>query len=543
LHHPLVDVVVPAELAPGEALAQRLARHPDQDILLVESRAALREGAQARLAACARQEASIATVSAFSAGGPFAYCAPAAADELDAHFANENVGMSIEIPEAVPPCVYITRRALDECGPLEAWDAAALASFCARASATGFVHVLCGSVRSEGTPSWPLPEGDAWEAFARRATDTPLRRRVDLARLRASPRPRVLFVTHQWGGGVQLHVNDLARLLANDCEVLVLSPGVEDLVSLQWLREGERLQAWFDAASEWDACRDLLRAIGIARVHFHHVHGLRREALELPKELGVPYDVTLHDHFAICPQYHLADENGRYCGEPDAAGCGTCLAKRPAQWGLDIAGWRGLFERLLREADRVIAPSSDIGTRIQRYFPDVRPQVWPHPELRLDAPRVHKVVILGGLSAIKGMDLFEACVRDAQARALPLYFEVLGHISRPLDVGRDAPVRISGSYGESQIATLVEIARPDAFLFLSQVPETFSYTLSMAMRASKPIVATSMGAFTERLRAYPSAALVAPDASAGSVNDALMRLLQAPAKAPERPLAMSAGRA
>jgi glycosyltransferase involved in cell wall biosynthesis len=540
LHHPLVDVVVPEELAPGESFAQRLLRHPDQDVLIAQSRAALREGAMERLATCARQEASVATVSAFSKGGRFAYRAPGPADELDAHFARENAGMSVEIPEAEPPCVYITRRAMNECGPLDAWDPETLSSFCARASAIGLVHLLCGALRCDDVPAWAPSETEAWRSFTQRATDTPLRRRVDLARLRASPRPRVLFVTHRWGGGVQLHVNDLAQLLANDCEIVVLSPGVAGSIHVQWLREGEGLQAWFDASSEWGACRELLRAIGIARVHFHHVHALPREALELPRDLGVPYDVTLHDHFAICPQYHLADEAGRYCGEPDAAGCGACLAKRPAQWGLDIAAWRTLFHGLLRQADRVIAPSSDIGTRMQRYFPDVQPQVWPHPELRLDAPRVLKILILGGLSAIKGMDLFEACVRDAQARGLPLYFEVLGHISRPLQVERDAPVRISGSYTETHLATLVEIERPDAFLFLSQVPETFSYTLSVAMRTGKPIVATQMGAFAERLRGYPAAALVAHDAHADALNDALLRLLETPAKTVLRPVAISA---
>ena len=509
-------------------------------MLVAGSRAALGVGAEDRLAACARQEASVATASTFSAGGPFAYCASGPAADLDAHFARENAGMSIEIPEAVPPCVYITRRAMNECGPLEAWDSDALSSFCARASGAGFVHVLCGAARSSEAPAWAPPQGDAWRSFAQRATDTPLRRRVDLARLRASPRPRLLFVTHRWGGGVQLHVNDLARLLENDCEVVVLSPGVPGSINVRWLREGESLQAWFDPSTEWAGVTDLLRAIGIARVHFHHVHALPREVLDLPGELGVPYDVTLHDHFAICPQYHLSDEAGRYCGEPDAAGCGACIAKRPAQWGLDIGAWRALFHGLLRGAGRVIAPSSDIATRMQRYFPDVQPQVWPHPELRLDALRVHKVLVLGGLSAIKGIDLFEACVRDAHARRLPLHFEVLGHISRPLRVERDAPVRIAGSYAEARLATLVELERPDAFLFLAQVPETYSYTLSVAMRTAKPIVATQMGAFTERLRGYPAATLVAADTSASAVNDALLRLVEPPAKATIQPIALSA---
>ena len=63
--------------------------------------------------------------------------------------------------------------------------------------------------------------------------------------------------------------------------------------------------------------------------------------LDLPGEVGVPYDCTLHDYYAICPQYHLNAEDGRYCGEPDALGCAACLARRPGQWGMDITAWRG----------------------------------------------------------------------------------------------------------------------------------------------------------------------------------------------------------
>ncbi len=538
---PQVDVVIPAELAPGESLSQRLARHPDRDAVIATARVSLDEGLVTRLAECARREPSVATVSVFSDAGVFAYCAPPTATGLEAHFARENARRSVEIPCAVPPCVYVTRRALAECKAPTAWDAASLAAFCASAAEIGLRHVLCGAAYVEGAPEAapdPTPE---WHDFARRAPDTPLRRRVDLARLRASPRPRILFVTHGLGGGIELHVNDLSRLLADDCEVVVLRPGIAGSLEVKWLRAGEGLQAWFDASTDWSACRELLRAVGFARVHFHHVHGLPSAVLELPNDLAVPYDVTLHDHFALCPQYHLADPSGRYCGEPDRAGCNACIEKRPAQWGLDITAWRELFHRLLRGAARVIAPSADIGSRVQRYFPGIQPQVWPHPEMRAESPRIHKVVVLGGLSAIKGMDLFEACVRDAQARALPLHFEVLGHIGRPLALERDAPVRISGSYSDELLGRLVALERPDAFLFLSQVPETYSYTLSVAMQTGKPIVSTSLGAFAERLRGYPAASLVAPEADAAQVNDTLLGLVRAPSAAIVRPIAISAG--
>ncbi len=549
-------MIIPAELSGGETLAQALARHPERDVVIVDSSVRLDAERLQRLAACARREPAVATVSAFSNAGPVAYPLVAPEGELDALFARENAGVALEVPCALPPCVFIARHALTECGGLDAWDPGALIAFCARASEAGLRHVLCaeayvaiGSAEArDRVAQWQAAlENDArlsgpWRDFAQRAPATPPRRRVDLARLRASRRPRILFITHDWGGGVARHVQDLAALLADDCEVLALQPAIAGKTSLRWLRDGETLAAWFDTSTEWDACRGLLQSLGVARVHIHHVHGLPKEALDLASDLGVPYDITLHDHFPVCPQYHLADPSGRYCGEPDAAGCTACLAKRPAQWGLDIGAWRALFNRVLRDAARVIVPSADIAARIQRYFPDVQPQVWPHPEMRMETPRLHKVVILGGLSAIKGMDLFEGCVRDAMARELPLHFQVLGHTSRPLEVARDAPVAVLGSYSDARLASLVALEHPDAFLFLSQVPETYSYTLSVAMQTGKPIVATQIGAFIERLRGYPVAGLVAHDASPRAVNDALLRLVR-PSAQPARTIAITAQRA
>jgi glycosyltransferase involved in cell wall biosynthesis len=257
--------------------------------------------------------------------------------------------------------------------------------------------------------------------------------------------------------------------------------------------------------------------------------------LELPDALGVPYDVTLHDHFPMCPQYHLSDESGRYCGEPDTAGCNACIAKRPAQWPLDIGAWRALFHDVLRRAERVIAPSADIGARIARYFPDVTPLEWPHPEMRPLPATVYKVALLGGVSAIKGALTLEACVRDASERGLPLHFHVIGHVDRPLKTWPAAPLTIGGSYPDEQLAPLVALERPDAFLFLSQVPETYSYTLSVAMHTGLPIVATRLGALPQRLAGYRSHALVAPDAPASAINDALLARL--------RPIAVTPGAA
>ena len=321
---------------------------------------------------------------------------------------------------------------------------------------------------------------------------------ADLERIARSPRPRILFVTHAFGGGVRRHIDELAACIAADAEVLLLQPAYGGRVALRWIRDGESLALWPDAASDWQALLALLRALRVGRVHFHHVHGFAMDVLQLPRELDCAYDVTLHDHFPLCPEYHLTDGDGRYCGgEP---GCRRCLQAGPAQWPLAIEQWRALFEVFLAGAGRVIAPSGDCAERVRRFLPSVSPVVWTHPRAPSPPPQAPlRVLVPGAISPAKGMALLEACVRDAAARRLPLHFRVLGYTAAPLPSWPALPFSLTGEFEEGRLPELLALERGDVVFFPAQCPETFSYTLSDALDSGLPIVATDLGALPERL--------------------------------------------
>ena len=350
-----------------------------------------------------------------------------------------------------------------------------------------------------------------------------------LRRLAASPRPKVVLVSHGWGGGVRRHVDELAAALAGRAEVLRLGPAGRDVVHLSAAHDGARFDAWFRYPGDRATLAALLRGAGVAWMHFHHVDGLPRETLELPADTGVPFDVTLHDAYPHCPQYHLDRGEGRYCGEPDDAGCDACLARRPAQWPLDIAGWRGAFGAWLAGAARIIAPSVDTAVRSRRHFPALPVVVHPHPEPRADFTRRSvRVGLIGKLTPDKGLDVVVACARDAEARGLPLAFRILGPVGAPLPPMRAGTIAMTGAYDEADLPALVAAEAPDVWLFPAQWPETWSYTLSAALATGRPIVATSLGAIRERLIGVERARIVAWDAPAGAWNDALLGLAAAP---------------
>jgi len=349
----------------------------------------------------------------------------------------------------------------------------------------------------------------------------------ELERLRGSALPRILFVSHGAAGGVARHIGELAQSVEDAAEVLLLQPaqGEHAVLRLRGPDGGAALHFAMDA--EWDTLVALLRAIGIARIHFHHVHGWPQRVLDLPRELHAPYLVTLHDYYPACAGYHLTDGQGRYCGAPPD--CERCTEGRTPQWPLDARGWRAAFAPFLAGAERVIAPSSDCATTLHRFFPGVQPSVWPHPERPpAEHVAVRRVLVPGGISREKGLDALAACARDARDRRLPLYFRVVGHVAEPLDTFPALPLTISGEYPEGTLPELLDRERGDVVFFPAQVPETFSYTLSAAMDAGLPIVATNLGALPERLARHSPHRIVAWDADAATMNAALLAIAREP---------------
>ena len=483
---------------------------------------------------------------------------------LNALFVHANGGQSVALPIVHGPCLYFRHECVAAVG---SFDAALLGSdygveidFCLRADSAGFRHLVAGDVfvghlghtsfgedasselaerarhaLSKLYPSYPEQE----RALARNDPTQTFARRVDLLRLAELPKQILVFISHQWGGGIRRYMNDLAALVALHAEVLYIEPAEENLVKLYWPREGESFAAYFRFPDELPLLADVLRAIGVARLHFHHVHRLPRAILDLPATVGVPFDCTLHDYFAICPQYHLVTEDGHYCGEPDAVGCTGCLARRPGQWGLDINAWRGAFGQFLRGADRLIAPSHDVAQRIHRYFPELTINVWPHPENSSEQPRrVARVVILGNLSPAKGLHVVAACADDARKRDLPLTFRVLGSTTEPMRQFPDAPLTIHGQYDDADLTQLLMAENPDVILFPAQVPETYAYTMSVALASGAPIVASALGALPERLTGYPRSVTVPWNAAVAEWNSALLSAAGVAARTPliDRPL-------
>ena len=529
-------------------LAMRL--HPDRDLVLLNSDTLVADGWLDRMVACAVAVPNAASVTPFSNNATIcSYPRVAVANalptglttaELDRLFASVNAGRCVDIPTAVGFCMLMKRTAIDTIG---LFDEEAFGrgygeenDWCLRGTALGYSHQLCGGVfvYHQGEVSFrddSLPGKSAAqlvidtryphyrELISRHLADDParlLRRQMDVARLSASTRPRVLFITHNWGGGTEKHVNDLTIILANSLEMLVLKPHGERGLSLRWARDGEEFEAYFEDRKHPQELLTLLRAVGISRVHLHHVQGLPAYVLDLHTELGVPLDITLHDYFPLTQRYHV--------GPDDAV---AAEAVSPVNdWGLSDIEWRQRMGVLLTSAARIIAPSRDLAQRMQKAFQNLDIQIHAHPDSDSGpVPLTFKVLVLGALTVQKGLKVLEACATDARERQLPLFFKLLGHAGEAVATFPAIPLAIGGTYRQEDLDQLIALERADAFLFPSQIPETYSYTLTSALRANLPIVASALGAFTERLDGNLRARLLPWNAAPAMWNETLLEAI------------------
>ncbi len=344
-------------------------------------------------------------------------------------------------------------------------------------------------------------------------TAVPARIEALVAAIAASSRPRLLFVSHGWGGGVERHIHDAIERLRPSRDVLALRGTLEGNVEVAWTGSTSNADASVTvggfSAETLDAWVEALVAIGFERLELHHLHGWPRPAAdrmieEVLARSGCPLAITLHDYALISPRYHLEDDQGRYAGLPD----------------LGDAQTREWFERgrlLLERAASVVAPSADVATRFNAMLPDLPITVRPHDERPLEIPPVLKVGLIGGLSRVKGIDVVKAVAGLVTEQRLPIAFRLIGHASEPLP----PPVTATGTYEEADLPALLATERVDVFWFPHQVPETWNYALSAAMATGRPIVASDLGSSRERLAEYRQCRLVPFDASADTWVDAL----------------------
>ena len=120
-------------------------------------------------------------------------------------------------------------------------------------------------------------------------------------------------------------------------------------------------------------------------------------------------------------------------------------------------------------------------------------------------------------------------------------FHLIGYAEDDLPHGATGCLIVTGKYQEHELPDLLARVKPHLVWFPAQWPETYSYTLTAAIEAGLPIVASRIGAFPERLEGRPLSWLVDPRAPAAAWLDAFEAVRAALRRpAPRKPAAPTA---
>jgi GT2 family glycosyltransferase/glycosyltransferase involved in cell wall biosynthesis/tetratricopeptide (TPR) repeat protein len=567
-----------------QSVNRGMSQHPNRDVVLLNADAIVSDYWLDRMRAIAYSQTNIASVTPISNHASiFSY--PRMAEEvehlpadvsrqkLDSICQQVNLGTIVDVPTNHGFCCFLRRAALSQVGLFDAvkwgkgygeevdWSlksarlgwrhVATLGVFVEHIGSQSFSDTKDAAIsRSQIKLSQYYPDFDAIvQDFLKLDPLAKYRRRIDIERLKQYSDRYLLFIVHGFGGGTQRHIEDLsAKLKQEKLPVLCLTPETNGWVKLSCV-DGIDIHTRYDLkeSSEFAALVSELKAINVIHLQFHSTIDFTEEELlwQLATNLGIQYDVTLHDYQYICPRVSLSQPNGKYCGEPAPEVCDLCilkhgtyengsLQKRFDRFG-SVEVWRDYYGQKLQQARRIIVPSNDVRQRILKYFPHLPILVKPHPETlrqvtftsrnKVNLKENYRVALIGGISVIKGYDLLYNCALYALNFGYPLEFVIFGYTKDDPILEELANVKIIGSFDNFEGLEAALLGYPcDISAFLSIWPETYSYTLSEALSLGLLPLGLNIGAVGERISKTTHGVVVDPHSSPKQIVDRLIEL-------------------
>ena len=322
----------------------------------------------------------------------------------------------------------------------------------------------------------------------------------------------VLHVAAPPGGGVDRYVRDLARASALPHALWHASRGA-DAVEMPcggkvWPLAPEHIAADQAQIGQW------LRRAGAGIIHVHSMaRSVRSRASMLAELLGVPMIATLHDVLFL-----------------DAAGFDTHGALR-----LDAA-WLAEVREFIARCAAVVAPSQYIAQLAAAHLPGANVEIVPNgiraaaPGPRLDPREGFKpgasrqvVAIVGAIGPHKGSALVTEIAAALEGSDVVLV--VIGYLDAQVQPGwRGRHLFVHGPFAEGETGAWLDAYGASIVLFPNRVPESFSYALSEAWAARRPVIVPDQGALAERVRAHGGGWILPAHANAAAYAQLLRRL-------------------
>ncbi len=467
----------------------------------------------------------------------------------------------VDAPVAVGFCMFIRRSCLDEVGLFDEkkWGRGygEEVDFCLKAREIGWRHVIATGlfvVHRGGisfgeekhnliakntkiiNDSYPYYEEKIQRYFQKDPIENH-RRNIVLKFLQKEFVDSILInITHNYGGGTRRYIDlensraksnnivpiDLEFSENSDC-VLRINFSNTVLEKFSFFK-GKNYIAFSYSFEQLSILKQVLFNLPVSSMVIHTPLGVPHEFLASLVE-HFTAEIVVHDYSWICPRVTLSQDKGKYCREPAANACNECVRiNQPhpalhAHWSSsakNIVEYRNSLGGILRAADRVCFATNDVMNRMNKYAPDINYQFknfeevdpWAGPSIRklsemLFVKKSHeptRVALFGLISDIKGYFSLIACAEWAEDNKLPIEFVVFGHTLDDSAFIRFKNVKILGRYKEEELFKLVPSFRPHVAFFPFQIPETYSFALTLAFYFGLWPIVPDLGGPAERVR-------------------------------------------
>ncbi len=543
------------------------------DVIILNSDTVVSLGWVAKLRAWAQRENRIGTVTPLSNNatifswpsrqGTDAIPQDLSREKLLAIFDARDTSAIIDVPTGHGFCMYIKRAVLDDLGVFDRTlfrhGYGEENDLCLRAALKGWRNIVAYDLYVEHGEATSFGEGKKklikaglkkinraypfypWliENYIERDPLREVRNRVSkrvIGECLDSNKRTVLSVCHDLGGGTTYALGDHERVLgkhgynclrlgydAKNCTFSLQLPSSEVRV------EVKQLALVFE----------LMRRFDVSLMHVHSLLGFPHSALQLFEKSGIPYIVTVHDYYHMCPKVNLLGVNG-YCGLEDENACPACVGSadthRKNQWPFyTIEEWRKDHQRFLERAQTVFFPSRDARDRYDQIFTLRNAKVVPHTERAgIDPVGRHgnsdqvRVLILGAISKQKGLEVITRLCRYAAKHVPEIRFRIVGFTTNDRKLKKYKNLEITGRYQRHQLREHLADFAPDVAFLPSIWPETYSYTLSECWRYGICVIGFDLGAIGQRIRDVGFGKLLPLNGSPETICEAFLQCRDRP---------------
>lgn len=400
--------------------------YSDRDVILLNSDTIVTSGWVEKIVRCAYSDEAIGTVTPLSNSATLCsvpiICqdnnipAGRTIDEYAEVIEKCSLRKYPEITVAVGFCMHIKRTVIEQVG---LFDGKTFErgygeenDFCNRAGLLGYKHVLCDDtlVYHKGTVSFVNEEKkalieshtkilDEWYPYQMRKNhlycmtnpDQYIRDNIAIWNGVMNGKKNVLLMVQSdfredasdHTGGTQFHVKDLVENLKKAYNVFVVARDMEFLrLTIYDEEKVLSFKFYIGLADEFPQIHDMklkrvleqiVEGFAISLIHVHHVYRLSFDVFDIALELKVPYIMTVHDYYYVCPNVKLNNCNGEICDiNKETELCTECLNNkcRIAPRVNFIQKWRETVAKALCGAEKVIFPSYEAKKIFNVYYPE-----------------------------------------------------------------------------------------------------------------------------------------------------------------------------